>query len=83
MGEVDYLLDRLEAAVSKGQPLTPIIEATTLSEVRLREGYEIAEVDAFLATLRDRDADPAPALAAEQSVVTEQRGLFARLFGRR
>lgn len=62
MGQVDYFLDRLESAVSKGEDLGPILDGAEFSEVRLREGYDIAEVDAFLADLRSAPARSAPAV---------------------
>jgi len=54
IGEVDYLLDRLLAAVERGGDLIEILDHAALSEVRLREGYDIAEVNAFLAQVRER-----------------------------
>jgi DivIVA domain-containing protein len=97
MGEVDYLLDRLEAALRKGEALAPLLADVHLNEVRLREGYDIEEVDAFLGSLRSggsatavaapppHEAVPDPAVipAVIPSVIVEQRGLLSRLFGRR
>jgi DivIVA domain-containing protein len=104
MGEVDYLLDRLLAAVEGTDPGNAVIEIldhVALSEVRLREGYDIAEVDAFLAEIRAAVAAPAeaapaaapdpgfldvqapPPVTEHPQVIVEQRGFFARLFGKR
>jgi DivIVA domain-containing protein len=52
MAEVDALLDRVVAALGKGEPVTGLLEGARFSHVRLREGYAIAEVDAFLESLR-------------------------------
>ena len=52
MSEVDDLLDRVVAALGRGEPVTPLIDMARLAHVRLREGYDIAEVDSFLADLR-------------------------------
>jgi DivIVA domain-containing protein len=52
MAQVDDLLDRLVAALGRGEPLTPLLDGTPLRHVRLREGYKIDEVDAFLDRVR-------------------------------
>jgi DivIVA domain-containing protein len=52
MSEVDDLLDRVVAALGRGEPVTPLIDMARIAHVRLREGYDIAEVDTFLADLR-------------------------------
>jgi DivIVA domain-containing protein len=52
MGEVDDLLDRVVAALGSGDPVIPVLDAAQLGHVRLREGYDIGEVDRFLADLR-------------------------------
>jgi DivIVA domain-containing protein len=54
MGDVDDLLDRVVAALGRGEPVGPVLDAARLGHVRMREGYAIAEVDDFLATLRSR-----------------------------
>lgn len=53
MSEVDDLLDRVVAALGRGEPVVPLLDSARLSRVRLREGYDIAEVDRFLARLRE------------------------------
>ncbi len=53
MGPVDTLLDRLEAAARVGDPFVPLLP-TQLPRVKVREGYDIEQVDAFLAALRAR-----------------------------
>lgn len=52
MGTVDAMLDRAVAAVSRGEPLGPVLDVA-LPTVSWREGYDIAEVRAFLDGLRD------------------------------
>jgi DivIVA domain-containing protein len=54
MSDVDELLDRLVAALGRGEPVGPVIDDARLAHVRLREGYDIGEVDEFLAGLRRR-----------------------------
>jgi DivIVA domain-containing protein len=54
MAAVDALLDRLVAALGRGEPADALIDDAELGRVRLREGYDIGEVDAFLARLRGR-----------------------------
>ena len=51
MTTVDGLLDRAAEAVTRGERLDPVLDVT-LPMVRLREGYDMAEVTAFLASLR-------------------------------
>lgn len=52
MGSVDDLLDRIVAALGRGESVAGLIHSAHLGHVRLREGYDIGEVDAFLARLR-------------------------------
>jgi DivIVA domain-containing protein len=81
MGDVDTVLDYLQAAVRAGEPLQPIVAIARLRTTKLREGYDIDEVDAFLESVAgppDAGATASPVPAAIQ----EQRGFFARLFGR-
>jgi DivIVA domain-containing protein len=52
MSHVDDLLDRVVAALGRGEPVAPVLDGASLGRVRLREGYDITEVDAFLARLR-------------------------------
>lgn len=54
MSDVDELLDRIVAALGRGEAVGPVIDDARLGHVRLREGYDIAEVDAFLGGLRQR-----------------------------
>jgi DivIVA domain-containing protein len=54
MGDVDDLLDRVVAALGRGEPVGPVLDGARLGHVRLREGYDIGEVDEFLARLRGR-----------------------------
>ena len=54
MAQVAELLDRVVAALGRGEPVDPLIDGAQLAHVRLREGYDSAEVDAFLAGLRGR-----------------------------
>ena len=88
MGDVDGLLDHLQAAAVVDEPLRPIIDLVRLRTTKLREGYDIDEVDEFLEAIGGPAASaatPAPSpttAAATGSVIQEQRGFFARLFGR-
>jgi DivIVA domain-containing protein len=52
MAQVDDLLDRVVAALGRGEPVGQVLDDARLSHVRLREGYDIAEVDAFLDQVR-------------------------------
>lgn len=52
MAAVDRLLDGAVAAANSGQSLGPVLDAP-LRTVRFREGYDMQEVAAFLARLRD------------------------------
>jgi DivIVA domain-containing protein len=52
MAAVDRLLDGAVGAVTGGRPLGPVLDVP-LPTVRFREGYDMAEVDAFLARLRE------------------------------
>jgi DivIVA domain-containing protein len=54
MAQVDDLLDRIVAALGRGEPVAPLLEGVRFSRVRLREGYNIDEVDQFLVALRRR-----------------------------
>lgn len=92
MGEVDYFLDRLESAAQRDEPIGPILDSAVFKEVRLREGYAIEDVDAFLADLRAwkpapaaPEPEPTPVVPTPPvpPVIVEKRGFFARLFGRR
>jgi DivIVA domain-containing protein len=53
MGAVDVVLDRLEQAARAGAPFVPLLP-TELPRVKVREGYDIEQVDEFLALLRAR-----------------------------
>lgn len=106
MSEVDDFLDELEAVVSAGRPLAPLVDAARFATVRLREGYYMDDVDSFLAEIVRLSTDPASlpgattasstatadgpshpvetgrAAVPTTSVISEQRGLISRLFGR-
>jgi DivIVA domain-containing protein len=84
MGDVDELLDRLEAATGRGDDVTPLVEGAQFSIVKWREGYDFGEVDAFLLRLTPgaKRATPSPAVS-DPGVIQEQRGLHRRLFGSR
>ena len=67
MDQVDYLLDLLQVAADQGDPLAPVLEGVELNHVRVREGYAIAEVDAFFAEVRAAGGGvPAPHLSRGQ-----------------
>jgi DivIVA domain-containing protein len=57
MADVDDLLDRVVAALGRGEPVVEVIDGARLGRVRLREGYDIGEVDQFLDRVR-RTAQP-------------------------
>jgi DivIVA domain-containing protein len=89
MAGVDALLDRIVAALGRGEPVGPVLDEARLAHVRLREGYDVGEVDAFLAEVRrtapGSGASSAPASGAtpvEQPAIPEQRGRLGRLRGR-
>jgi DivIVA domain-containing protein len=52
MSAVDDLLDRVVAALGRGDSVLDLLDGAALPRVRWREGYDIDEVDAFLASLR-------------------------------
>jgi DivIVA domain-containing protein len=74
-GEVNAFLLRLAEAVQEGQPLAGLVRRQKLSQVRLEHGYEIREVDDFLAAVVDLDphAHVKPAIGRST--------LLTRLFG--
>lgn len=78
MGEVDALLDDVVEAAERGEPVGPVIDRARFTPVRLREGYDMSEVDRLLAQLKGTGP-----VTLDPGVVQEQRGLFARLLGRR
>ncbi|HEX2894177.1 MAG TPA: DivIVA domain-containing protein [Marmoricola sp.] len=87
MAAVDALLDRLVAALGRGEPVGPVVDAARLAHVRLREGYDTGEVDAFLAEVRRTAPGASMATApgaavADQPAVPEQRSRLGRLLGR-
>jgi DivIVA domain-containing protein len=94
MGTVDQLLDELEEAASRGQPLQAVVDgAGQFPTVTWREGYNMGEVDRFLAEIalavppvtpsRAETADGPGFPAAAQSVIEEKPGLLSRLFRRK
>jgi DivIVA domain-containing protein len=54
MAAVDDLLDRIVEALGRGEPVAGLLDGAQLGRVRFREGYDIDEVDRFLADLRRR-----------------------------
>ena len=52
MSAVDELLDRVVAALGRGEPVIGLLAEARLPRVRWREGYDIDEVDRFLERLR-------------------------------
>lgn len=74
-GEVNALLLRLIEAVEAKQPLADLVRRTRLGTVRLEHGYEIREVDEFLAAVVDLD----PHHAVKPQV--GRSALITRLFG--
>ena len=57
MSQVDDLLDRVVAALGRGEPVGPVLDGARFDHVRWREGYDLAEVDRFLVHLRERIDD--------------------------
>jgi DivIVA domain-containing protein len=53
MGAVDTLLDELEAAALSGAPMAPLLPGS-IKRGKIREGYDIEQVDEFLAKVRAR-----------------------------
>jgi DivIVA domain-containing protein len=51
MVPVDELLDRAAQAISAGEPLAPLLRVE-LPTVTVRAGYDIEQVDDFIARLR-------------------------------
>jgi hypothetical protein len=51
MGEVDAFLDRLVEALVRGGPAGQVLDAARFQEVRMREGYDIDEVDHLVLTV--------------------------------
>jgi DivIVA domain-containing protein len=51
MSAVDAVLDYVVEAVGRGEPLAPLLD-TSLPTVTWREGYDMADVDSFLTSLR-------------------------------
>ena len=52
MSAVDDLLDRVVAALGRGDAVLDLLDGAVLPRVRWREGYDTGEVDEFLAGLR-------------------------------
>jgi DivIVA domain-containing protein len=76
-GEVNAFLLRLAEAVEEGQPLAGLVRRQKLSQVRLEHGYEIREVDDFLAAVVDLD----PHAHAHAKPAVGRSTLLTRLFG--
>ena len=93
MEQVDELLDRLEEAASRGHSLGPVADTAHLQTGKWREGYDIGEVDQFLADIgtaappvtESRTQTPyGPSFpVAPASMIEEKPGLMSRLFGRK
>ena len=92
MDSVDQLLDRLENAASRGQPLQPVVDTAHFPTVKWREGYDIGEVDRFLAELATAlplatesrtQTRYGPSFPVARSVIEEKQGPMSRLFGRK
>jgi DivIVA domain-containing protein len=75
-GEVDAFLTKLTEAVQAGQPLADLVRRQRFTPVRLEDGYEMSQVDDFLAAAVDLDPH---ATAAKPEV--QRNGLVAKLFG--
>lgn len=92
MAAVDDLLDRVVAALGRGEPVGPVLDEARLGHVRVREGYDIGEVDAFLADIRRLAPGAGPAESqvpasvvpspTDPPAIPTQRGRLGRLLGR-
>ena len=74
-GEVNAFLLRLVEAVDEGEPLAGLVRRQKLTQVRLEHGYEIREVDDFLAAVVDLDPH------AHTRPIVGRSTLLTRLFG--
>lgn len=74
-GDVNAFLLRLVEAVQEEQPLAGLVRRQKLTQVRLEHGYEIREVDDFLAAVVDLDPHAAARPLLGRST------LLTRLFG--
>ena len=75
MAGVDALLDRVVAALGRGEPVGPVLDEARLAHVRLREGYDIGEVDAFLEVVRRSAPSPeAPSVPPQRSSTGSEPG---------
>jgi DivIVA domain-containing protein len=96
MQQVDEFCDQLEASISAGKPIAPMVKAARFTAARMREGYEREEVDNFFAevvvlsvsgappTVSTTDTAYGPSFpVAATSVIEERPGLMSRLFGRK
>ena len=92
MDSVDQLLDQLESAASRGQPLQPIVMGAQLPTRKWAEGYDKSEVDRFLADIaglppvtQTHTQSRTPEVQSRPvapSVIEEKPSLMSRLFGR-
>ncbi len=91
MESVDQLLDELESAASRGQPLRPVVDAAHFPTGKWREGYDVGEVDRFLEQIATAvppltesrtQTEYGPSFPVAPSVIEEKPGLMARLFRR-
>ena len=92
MDQVDQLLDQMEDAASRGQPLQPVVDTAHFRTGKWREGYDIAEVDRFLTDIASAvppltesrtQTEYGPSFPVAASVIEEKPGLMSRLFGRK
>jgi DivIVA domain-containing protein len=96
MQQVDAFCDQLEASISAGKPIGPMVETARFTLARMREGYEREEVDSFFAevarlsvsgspsTVSSTDTSHGPSFpVAATSVIEERPGFMSRLFGRK
>jgi DivIVA domain-containing protein len=74
--EVDLFLDRLSEAVEEGEPLAELVRRQRFDHVRLEDGYDIKQVDDFLAAVVDLD----PHAVGERPELRRSSRL-TRLFG--
>ena len=74
--EVHGFLTRLAEAVQEGEPLRDIVRKAHFTPVRFEDGYDMVQVDDFLAAVVDLD----PHAHADRPE-PERSGLITKLFG--
>jgi DivIVA domain-containing protein len=76
LGEVNAFLNRLVDAIHAGRRLSDLVRRHTFTTVRLEHGYDMRQVDDFLAAVVDLDPH-----AAGAKPEVGRNALLTRLFG--